>query len=111
MKKFSMFPAGIKNTNSTGTTILVELYVLLRNDNWLKERTIFLRSLESKDKQNAFKGAELEYVTFGGTFSIRKDSGLIKESGLICIDLDGINNPTELKRRIAENSEFLLLAF
>jgi Protein of unknown function (DUF3987)/BT4734-like, N-terminal domain len=111
MQQISKFPAGIKNTTSTGTTTLVELYFLIKDNDWLKEVTMYIRSLDSKVKQNVVKSAELEYVTFGGTFSVRKDSGLIEASGLICIDIDEIENPVELKKSVVEKSEFLLLAF
>lgn len=111
MKPFSLFPTGIKNITSNGTTTLEKLYSFIKNDVWLSQRTMLLRSLDSKEKQNAFKSAELEYVTFGGTFSERKDTGLLEESGLICIDIDEIENPAQLKKSIIEKSEFLLFAF
>lgn len=111
MNNFSRFPAGIKNLYSTAEISLFEIYELIKHDTWLKDLTTLLRGLTSKEKQNAFKCTELEYVTFGGVFSERRDGGLLNESGLICIDIDEIENPGQLKRSILQKSELLLLAF
>lgn len=111
MRPLSLFGAGIKNTFGIGTLTLLDLYPIIKNDDELRIVTTFIRSLKSKEKQNEVKCNELKYVTFGGTFSVRKDSGLVEESGLICIDIDEIENPAQLKKSIVEKSEFLLLAF
>lgn len=111
MKPFSLFPAGIKNTTGIGAVTLVDLYPIIKTDDELYDVTFFIRSLNSKEKQNQVKSNELKYVTFGGTFSVRKDSGLLEDSGLICIDIDEIENPALLKKLIIEKCAFLLLAF
>lgn len=111
MRNFSLFPAGIKKITSTGTLELLDLYPIIKNDDELREITIFTRSLSSKEKQNEVKCNELKYVTIGGTFSVRKDASLLEESGLICIDIDEIENPALLKKSIIEKSKFLLFAF
>ncbi|MBV4356299.1 DUF3987 domain-containing protein [Pinibacter aurantiacus] len=111
MKRISMFDAGIKNTVSIGNITLTDLPLIIKCDEDLRIVTAFIRGLTSKEKQNEVKCYELKYVTFGGTFSIRKDSGLIEESGLICIDIDEIENPPQLKKQIIAKCEFLLLAF
>jgi len=70
-----------------------------------------LRNLPTKELQNKYKCESLQYVTFGGVFSQRKDDKLESKSGFICLDLDEIEDPIALKKLIVENCSLLVLLF
>ena len=50
-----------------------------------------VRSAPDKDKQNKLKES-LPSICFSGTFSHRKAEGLVKHSGIICLDFDNLND-------------------
>lgn len=65
-----------------------------------------IRSITDKETIRQLKG-ELPCVTMSGTFSERNSGKLIEHSGLICIDIDGKDNPhitdmEDLKRTLSE---------
>ena len=58
-------------------------------------------SPDSKQKMKRLK-EELKAVTPSGTFEQRKKDGLIKRSGILCLDFDGLNERlSEAKNRIS----------
>jgi BT4734-like, N-terminal domain/Primase C terminal 2 (PriCT-2) len=57
-----------------------------------KDEIETIRSETDKAKRDKIK-ATLPAVTISGTFTERKRDGLVKPSGLICLDLDGKDNP------------------
>jgi len=65
---------------------------------WFIERNEFtpvveiIRSISDKSERNRLK-AKLPAITPSGIFSERKVDKLIKHSGIICIDIDGKDNP------------------
>lgn len=52
----------------------------------------YIRSQESKEERSIMK-AKLPATTPSGVFTVRKASGLVAHSGLICIDIDSGDNP------------------
>jgi len=68
----------------------------------LKESTERIRKESNKDSRNTLKRTILPYVTFSGIFSERKNEAIVNHSGLICIDLDRVNEHGEVKRSIRE---------
>jgi len=52
-----------------------------------------VRRWRDKDMRRVLK-SQLPCITPSGTFSTRSNAGLIKHSGLICIDIDNKENPT-----------------
>jgi len=106
----SYFPPGINKVFSNETKTIIAIYLLIKYDQWLRDKTILLRTL-SKEKQDELKRTELEFVTFAGVFSIRRDNGLVKPSGYVCVDLDNLENPDSLKKQIITECQFLALAF
>lgn len=110
MNNFSIFPTGIKSITSTETVSINEIYLLIKSDEDLKQKTLELRSLP-KEQQNTFKCEAFRYVTFGGVFSERRDDKLIESSGFVCLDLDNIKEVQALKRSIIEKSKLAVLIF
>jgi hypothetical protein len=43
-----------------------------------------------KDRQRAYKGQHLKYVTPSGEFAYCNDASMLRHSGLLCVDLDDI---------------------
>ncbi len=67
-----------------------------------------LRSIENKDERKQLKSA-LPMATISGLFSYRDGQHLISHSGLICIDIDGKDNPEmdveQAKQQLADFRE------
>lgn len=73
-----------------------------------------LRKAEDKETRDEIK-AKLPAVTVSGVFSERKNDGLIKHSGFICVDFDEKKNPhvsdwTEARDNIGSLAEVLFCA-
>ena len=51
-----------------------------------------IRKCRDSQKRRELK-AQLPAITPSGIFTVRRDQGLIQHSGLICLDLDGKDNP------------------
>ncbi|MGC4035215.1 MAG: DUF3987 domain-containing protein [Chitinophagaceae bacterium] len=108
--EFNLFMQGIKNLTPSEVKKMLAILTIIRYDVWLKQRTEIFRTL-SKDKQDRFKIEEFEYVTWGGIFQERRDDKLIRESGLVCLDLDKLSDPASLKRLLIEKCPYLLFGF
>lgn len=80
----------------------------IKNGKWqdivLKVRTIADKKERSIEKQKC------PNVTISGSFRERKDSGLIKHSGFIAIDIDNQGNPETIKK-IIKNDPYIYSAF
>jgi hypothetical protein len=68
----------------------------------IKDKITQLRSEIVKEKRDELK-KELPAVTFGGTFSTRAKSGLLKASGFMVIDFDKLEAPIDFKENLALN--------
>lgn len=113
---FSYFTAPIcrKDVTPTKEVTIEEVYEYIRGDA-AKDRTVHLRTLTDKKERNKSKRDSLDYATFSGTFSNRREDGLIRHSGLICLDIDHIG-PTEqvemMKIKVAADNDIpVVLAF
>ncbi len=58
-----------------------------------------IRKENDHDKRQGLK-KKLPGVCLSGTFNKRKNEGLKTHSGLIAIDIDGVKNPEEMKKKI-----------
>jgi hypothetical protein len=105
--KFSFYKKPIKNLRPYRDITLLELYKVVRGD-YYKVRTELLRKA-TPERYKEVKATELDYITPGGTFHTRKESGIIKASGLISIDIDHISNPEEVKTKLStfEGMQFI----
>jgi len=94
--------------NPMGKVNLLEWFTL---ENEFTPMVEIIRSTSDKEKRNRLK-ASLPAITPCGIFSVRKADKLISHSGIICIDIDGKDNPDvlnfeELKSVLAENIHIL----
>jgi len=76
-----------KYSELSGIEISVDLALKRIATGAVKDEVEEIRACKSKDQQTELK-KELSAVTFSGTFKIRKDSELIKHSGLMSLDFD-----------------------
>lgn len=92
IKEISVFSKPVTNVVPRGTLTIEEVADLIANDPALKRTTQALRAAKTTTEHDAIKNKRFDYVTFGGTFSRRKDEALLKRSGYICADLDHIGD-------------------
>jgi len=92
-KRVSYFKAPIQNTSPSRDLSMRDIYSLIRGDE-LEEQTQVLNYMYKKDKKlySSMKESDLPYVTYSGKFKERSEKGIIKHSGYICIDIDGIQD-------------------
>ena len=112
-KKFEMsyFLPPITNKVPSRTVSLGEVAEMIRSEQ-LAPQTLHLRSITDKAEARLYKGRNLPYVTPSGVFSYCSDSSLINHSGVLCIDLDGVEDVDGLKRLLASDRYFqTLMAF
>lgn len=69
-----------------------KLLAFLTTDKW-KDLSLQVRAEKDKEKRTQLKKS-LPCCTPSGLFRERKKEGLIKHSGVICIDIDGQDNPS-----------------
>jgi hypothetical protein len=99
--KFSGFKAPIQNVDPKRDFTLEEIYKIIVSDKY-ETVTAQLRNLKIGSEQQAFKGRNLDYVTFSGTFSKRSIESIKQHSNLLCIDLDDLENVNEIKHRVVD---------
>jgi hypothetical protein len=94
--KFSYFEGPITNTTPQAAITLPELFrVITSPPSSLRERARAARvEYEANGKSQWYQRLKLRLDNFsvGGTFTQRKDAALIKASGLLVLDFDGMGN-------------------
>lgn len=90
MIQISLFKHPISNLTPSQTLLLTTLFEMIRTDKGYKEKINRLRALKQKVERDEFKKRELGSVTLCGTFSSRGDKYIIMNSGIICVDIDGL---------------------
>ena len=104
--QFNLFKGGIKVKKPTQTITLADAVRLIGDR--LEIATRELRALEP-DLQKVFK-ADLDYVTFSGTFAPTRLVGNLKQhSGLICLDFDHVANLWETRLQLQADPQTLVL--
>jgi hypothetical protein len=98
---FSFYNAPISNTSPFRDVSLPEIAEIIRSDMY-KSLINRCRS-EVKAVSDMIKKTILDYVTLSGSFEKRSTDGLSKYSGLICIDLDDLDDPENTKNKLAED--------
>lgn len=101
----SLFKAPITNINSSNKMGLLEIANLIKSDIELRSKIIQIR-VGGMDKTKL-----LDNVTFSGLFNRRRKEGLIEYSGLICLDIDKIENPEGLKQDLIKSELPVVLSF
>jgi hypothetical protein len=84
--KFALFKNGIKNTKKSVDISIQSAVKAIRSDHY-KDNVQKIRTSDNKSVRSVIK-ASLDYFCFSGTFKERNVEGLIKHSGIICIDFD-----------------------
>ena len=102
---FSFFHAPITNTKPYRSFTLLDAYRYLIG-NKAKKCTEELRAITDKAQAKRFKANYFDYCCFSGSFSYHNDAGLIKHSGLICIDFDHLVNLEELRQKLLLDEYF-----
>lgn len=72
----------------------------IRNGTW-QDIVLPLRALRNEARTEAKK--RVPCVTLAGTFSSRRDDGLVDHSGLIAIDIDDVEDPAKMKERLSRD--------
>jgi len=91
LKSISFFKRPINNVLPDSTVDIVDIYNLIRGDEY-KDITHQLRSIEDKNEAREFKAKKFDYVCFAGVFEKRSSGCLTRNSELIVIDLDDLND-------------------
>ena len=109
--ELSYFNAPITNKVPSRVVTLVEVAKTIRSA-ILGVQTQQLRAIKDKAEARLYKGLNLPYVTPSGVFSYCSDASLVSHSGLLCIDLDGVEDVEGLKQRLIADGHFCtVLAF
>lgn len=100
----TVFP-NITNTTS-GVNVTAKMVVDSIKQGGLMNKTKDLvnvvRKTADKNKRNSVKG-QLPCIMWSGEFKQRKKSGLIKHSGLICLDFDDVDDVEKTKAEICKD--------
>lgn len=109
--RFSYFDAPLSNVIPSREITVDEIIRIIRKD--LALQTFGLRShAADKEAYARLKRTQFPYVTFSGLFQRRSVSGLVKHSGLICIDLDHLGTGLDrVRQQVMEDLEHVVLSF
>lgn len=102
MPKFSFYKGGIKSLKPSTDFEVKKAIDLIKSDTY-KESVERLRNATDSNVKKVLKDG-LDYFTFSGTFKKRSVDGLVKHSGFICLDFDGIENLDDAKAVICADS-------
>ena len=89
--EFSFYKKPVRNVTPNGVLNLVDAYHLIKGSTY-EEVTEDYRWLIGSKEGKEFKKENFDYCTYSGTFSSRKDDGLLKHSGLLTIDFDHVED-------------------
>ncbi|MBQ2331427.1 MAG: hypothetical protein II383_03370, partial [Bacteroidales bacterium] len=103
--QFSFYRKPIWNTTPLKAISLYDAYAYIKGD-YAKEQTERLRSIPDKKVADAYKAKNFDYVTFGGTFTVRDDDQLIFPTDLLCLDFDHVPNVQMYRNQFLADPEF-----
>ena len=103
--EFSFFSKPITNKKPQRIVNLLQVYQAIRS-HYYENVVRLLRSIVGKEEQRKFKAQNLDYITPSGVFSYGNDESLISHSGILCMDLDDIENVEELKQKLIDDIHF-----
>lgn len=103
--EMSFFKKPITNKKPLRTVNLLQVCQVIRS-NYYKNVIRQLRSIVGKEAQRSFKAKNLDYITPSGVFSYGNDESLISHSGILCMDLDDIEDVKELKEKLIDDIHF-----
>ena len=95
--------------NDNGEIISIEQFINeIKLGKW-KETIYSIQNEKNKEKRNDLK-KQIPYVTISGTFSRRRKTDLIKHSGVICIDIDELDDIDKSFQQL-KNDPFVFACF
>ncbi|MCC8018274.1 MAG: hypothetical protein LIO85_00655 [Rikenellaceae bacterium] len=97
MKRNNILVSEFRNFHTTIPRETVNIWEWLLGENPYKWTITKLRSLSIESARKRTKSTLIPAITVSGIFSERKKSGLIKHSGLICLDIDHIDDIAPVK--------------
>lgn len=97
---FSVYLKPVKNTTPTANVNIGDIYQSIIDPSVFATETAKIREAIDKETRNSLKANTLDFATFSGTFTKRSTKNLIQHSGLICIDIDDIDDIPGTKERI-----------
>lgn len=106
--KMSFFRKPITNKKPQRTVTLLQVYQAIRG-HYYKDVISQLRALTDKEVQRRFKGKNLDYITPSGVFTYDDDKSLVSHSGILCMDLDDLEDLEALKQQLIDDSKFITL--
>ena len=106
--KMSFFEKPITNKKPQRTVTLLQVYQAIRG-HYYKDVISQLRALTDKEAQRRFKGKNLDFIVPSGIFSYDDDKSLVCHSGILCMDLDDVENPERLKQQLIDDKNFTTL--
>jgi hypothetical protein len=100
--EMSFFLKPITNKKPLRTVNLLQVCQVIRS-HYYENEVRQLRSIVGKEEKRRFKAQNLDYITPSGTFSYGNDESLISHSGILCMDLDYIEDVKELKQKLIDD--------
>ena len=106
--KMSFFKKPITNKKPLRTVNLYQVYLAI-SGLYYEIVTRELRAIADQEKQRGFKSKNLDYITPSGTFTYDNDESLVCHSGILCMDLDDIEDVEGLKQKLIDDINFVTL--
>jgi hypothetical protein len=103
--EMSYFRPPITNKVPQRTMTLEQVAELIRSDE-LAPQTKTLRAISDKAMARGYKSLHFPYVTPSGVFSYCNDDSLVRHSGILTIDLDGVEDVVGLMRQLTADRHF-----
>lgn len=100
--RISFYTGNIKNTKKGQTIGIEEFFNFVKYEKF-KDLYKKISQIQDHEQRQKEKAKILPYVTISGVFSERKNSGLLEHSGLIAIDIDGIDDVEQWRSALAED--------
>lgn len=103
--QISFFTRPVKNTRPSKNMTLWEVYQAIKSNQY-QPHTALLRTFAESVHAKEYKAKEFDYVTFSGTFTSRKNDGLIQHSGFMSVDFDHLTEMKKLKAALLKDPYF-----
>ena len=102
----SFFEKPISNKHPRWTVTPFWVYQYVRSGA-ARRQTMELRALSDEGEQRRYKTSNFDYVMPAGVFAYGSDAGLVRPSGLLCMDLDYLGaRVDELWTALLDDSQF-----
>ena len=101
----SFFRKPITNKRPLKTVTLFEVFCMVHERHAIVE-TEALRAISNHDEARQYKGHNFDYVTPSGVFSYCKDDALVQHSGVLCMDLDDLDDVEGTKQQLLADPMF-----